>query len=109
MQRSSVRPSVCPIDRQQQRSAAGLLLSALTAGGSLGRHRCVLAIAGAGAQQQRRRAAGAAISGKCEQCHVYSCRRTQTCCILRCDMTVVSYRGRRECSARSRYDTSYHM
>jgi len=54
MQRSSVRPSVCPIDRQQQRSAAGLLLSALTAGDSLGRHRCVPAIAGAGAQQKMR-------------------------------------------------------
>ena len=29
MKRSSVRPSVCPIDRQQQRRAAGLLLSAV--------------------------------------------------------------------------------
>ena len=28
MQRSGVRPSVCPVDRQQQRCAAGLLLSA---------------------------------------------------------------------------------
>ena len=28
-----VRPSVCPIDRQQQRRAAGLLLSARRAGG----------------------------------------------------------------------------
>ena len=27
--RPSVRPSVCPVDRQQQRRAAGLLLSAL--------------------------------------------------------------------------------
>jgi len=32
MKRSSVRPSVCPIDRQQQRHAAGLLLSAVRAG-----------------------------------------------------------------------------
>ena len=30
--RVSVRPSVCPVDRQQQRRAAGLLLSALRAG-----------------------------------------------------------------------------
>jgi len=32
MKRSSVRPSVCPIDRQQQRRAAGLLLSAVRRG-----------------------------------------------------------------------------
>jgi len=32
MKRSSVRPFVCPIDRQQQRHAAGLLLSAVRAG-----------------------------------------------------------------------------
>ena len=30
--RVSVRPSVCPVDRQQQLRAAGLLLSALRAG-----------------------------------------------------------------------------
>jgi len=30
--RLSIRPSVCPIDRQQQRRAAGLLLSALRPG-----------------------------------------------------------------------------
>jgi len=30
--RVSVRPSVCPIDRQLQRRAVGLLLSALRAG-----------------------------------------------------------------------------
>ena len=29
---SGVRPSVCPVDRQQQRRAAGLLLSSLRAG-----------------------------------------------------------------------------
>jgi len=32
-------------------------------------------IAGAGAQQQRRRAAGAALTDKCGQCHVDSRRR----------------------------------
>ena len=32
VERPSVRPSVCPIDRQQQRWLAGLLLSALRAG-----------------------------------------------------------------------------
>jgi len=31
-ERPSVRPSVCPIDRQQQRHAASLLLSAVRAG-----------------------------------------------------------------------------
>ena len=31
MQRSGVRPSVCPVDRQQPRRVAGLLLSVLCA------------------------------------------------------------------------------
>jgi len=33
VERPSARLSVCPVDRQQQRSAAGLLLSAMPAGG----------------------------------------------------------------------------
>jgi len=33
--RPSVRPSVCPVDRQQKRRAAGLLLSAVQAGVSI--------------------------------------------------------------------------
>jgi len=57
MKRSNVRPSVCPIDRPQQQSAAGSLLSA--------RGRDIIDCctarlhqarrAGVGAQQQRRR------------------------------------------------------
>jgi len=52
--RSSVRPSVCPIDRQQQRRPAGLQLSALWTG-DIDRYlraRCGHRAAGAGAQQQ---------------------------------------------------------
>jgi len=53
--RASVRPSVCPIDRQQQRRPAGLLLSALRA-----RDRSTAAgavhAAGTGAQHQMRAA-----------------------------------------------------
>jgi len=56
-----VRPtSVCPIDRQQQRHAAGLLLSATRAGDI---------------DRPRRAPSSTAFSGKCEQCHVYSRRR----------------------------------
>ena len=44
----SVHPSVCPVDRQQQRRAAGLLLSA----GTCSRYRSIVACAGA--QQQMR-------------------------------------------------------
>jgi len=32
VERQSVRPSVCPVDRQQQRRAVGLLLSAMRTG-----------------------------------------------------------------------------
>jgi len=32
VERPSIRPYVCPIDRQQQRRSSGLLLSALRAG-----------------------------------------------------------------------------
>jgi len=46
----SVHPSVCPVDRQQQRRAAGLLLSA----GTCSRYRSIVACAGA--QQQMRAA-----------------------------------------------------
>jgi len=59
----SVRPFVvCPIVRQQERRATGLLLSALRAG--------YRSIAGAGAQQQRRRSTALGI--KHGQCHVDS-------------------------------------
>jgi len=54
----SVLPSVCPVDRQQQRRAAGLLLSALRARDRpidrWLRARCGCRAAGAGAQQQMR-------------------------------------------------------
>ena len=55
MKRSSVRPSVCPVDRQQQRCAAGLLLRALRVG-----------------HIDRQQAT--ALSSKCEQCHRHSRR-----------------------------------
>jgi len=50
----STCPSVCPVDRQQQRRLAGLLLSALRAGDidRLLRDQCGRRAAGAGAQQQ---------------------------------------------------------
>ena len=71
--RPSVRPSVCPIYRQQQRRPAGVLPSAPPAGT---RYRSIVA----SAQQQGRRRSTAhssstVISSKCEQCHVYSRRR----------------------------------
>ena len=47
----SVRPSVCPIDRQQQQRLVGLLPSVLQAENSCGRR-----AAGAGVQQQTRAA-----------------------------------------------------
>ena len=58
VERPSVRLSVCPIDGQQQRRAAGLLLSSLRAG-DINRHlraRSGCRAAGAGAQQQMRAA-----------------------------------------------------
>jgi len=56
VQRSSVRPSICPIGRQRQRLPAGLLLSAMRAGDidRQLRARCGRRAAGAGAQQQMR-------------------------------------------------------
>ena len=65
MQRPSVRPSVCPIDQQQQRSAAGIPLSAPRAG-------CI----------DRQQAT--ALSSKCGQCHVDR-RRTR----LNTDLLIV--------------------
>jgi len=62
----TARPSVCPIDRQQQRQPAGLLLSAMPAEDTDRQlqARC------------RRRTAGApALSSKCGQRHVDSRRR----------------------------------
>jgi len=56
VKRSSVRPSVCPIDRQQQRRAAGLLVERCE-------DRRYRSIAGAGAQRQRRRST--ALGVKC--------------------------------------------
>jgi len=55
--RPSVCPSVCPVDRQQQRRAAGLLLSTPLAGNidRQLRMRCGRRAADTGAQQQRRR------------------------------------------------------
>ena len=50
----SVRPSVCPIDRQQQWRPAGLLLNALRDEISI--KGCGRRAAGAGAQQQMRKA-----------------------------------------------------
>jgi len=61
MKRSSVRPSVCAIIRQEQRRAAGLLLSAVRAGDISRQRRAPM-------QQQRRRST--AFSSKCGQCHV---------------------------------------
>jgi len=72
----STRPSVCPVDRKQQRRAGGLLLSAVRAGdiGRQLRARCgKRAATCAGAQQQRRRST--ALSSKCGQRHVDSRRR----------------------------------
>ena len=43
-----VRPSVCPVDRQQQRRAAGLLLIA----GACSKYRSIAGTPEAGAQQQ---------------------------------------------------------
>ena len=62
-----VRPSVCPIIRQEQRRAVSLLLSA----GRVGR---ICRSTAAGAQQQRRRSTrrSTALSSKCRQCHVDS-------------------------------------
>ena len=64
------RPSVYPIDRQLQRRAVGLLLSALRAGDidRQLRERCGRHAAGAGAQQQRRHST--ALSSKCGQRHL---------------------------------------
>ena len=64
----SVRPSVCPIDRHQQRLPAGLLLSAQRQGISI--DSCGRRAAGAGAQQQMRAASGVitnAIIGKIDR------------------------------------------
>jgi len=55
--RPSVRPSVCPIDRSQQRLAAGLLLSAWRTG-DVDRLLHGAPAAGASAQRQRRRSTG---------------------------------------------------
>jgi len=55
--RPSVRLSVCPIDRSQQRLAAGLLLSAWRTG-DVDRLLHGAPAAGASAQRQRRRSTG---------------------------------------------------
>jgi len=62
--RPSVRQSVCPISRTQQRRAAGLLLSTGK------RYRSTAP--GARQQQRRSRGRSAALSSKCGQCHVDS-------------------------------------
>ena len=62
----STRPSVCPVDRKQQRRAGGLLLSAVRAGdiGRQLRARCgKRAATCAGAQQQRRRSTALSSNG----------------------------------------------
>jgi len=65
MKRSSKgRSAFCPIDRPQQRCAAGLLLSAVRAGDIYQRWRTP------GAKQQRRRST--ALSSKCRECPVES-------------------------------------
>jgi len=69
---SFVRPSVCPIDRQQQRRPAGLLLSALRTGGI---DRLL---------QGRRLAVS---SGReCGQCYVVSRRKKLNGDLLKCTM-----------------------
>ena len=56
VERPSVRPSVCHIDRQQQRRASGLLLGARRHEMSIDRHRRSAATAPQnGAQQQTQR------------------------------------------------------
>jgi len=78
----SVRPSVCPIDREQQRRAAGLLLSAPRMGDidwllhgapAAGAPCCGPCAAGVSAQQQRRRST--VLSSKYEQRYVHRRRR----------------------------------
>ena len=50
VERPSVHPSVCPVDRQQQLRATGLLLGAPQVGDY--RSIAIIASAGVGAQQQ---------------------------------------------------------
>ena len=77
-----VRPSVCPIDREQQRRAAGLLLSAPRMGDidwllhgapAAGAPCCGPCAAGVSAQQQRRRST--VLSSKYKQRYVHRRRR----------------------------------
>jgi len=69
--RPSVRPSVRPIDRQQQRRPAGLLLSA---GGVCSRYRPIACTLAAGAQQQMRLASRSESSDEAQHRLVSSAR-----------------------------------
>jgi len=64
-ERPSLRPSVCPIDRQQQLRAVGLLLSAPRPADIDRQQAPALSSNGAAA-----RGHSTAISSKCGQCHV---------------------------------------
>ena len=69
--RPSIHPSVCPIDRQQQRWPASLLLSAQRAG-NIDRQLRALAPRTSCSQVQQQRRRSTALSSKCGQCHVDS-------------------------------------
>jgi len=90
MKRSSVHPSVCPIDPQQQRQPAGLLLSDLPTGYI---DRQLRAPSTRRAPCSRRSAATApsstALSSKRGQCHVDSRRRRLNTSIYKGGLTTV--------------------